>query len=292
LKPASFEYHSPSTVAEVVQLLATHGDDAKILAGGQSLVPLMNLRLVTPSVLIDLNRVAELDFLTLDKDSLRIGALTRHRDVEKLDGLDRRCPMVAEAVGLVGHVAVRNRGTVVGSLTHADPSAEWLALSLVLDGRVIAVGPDGSRTIAAEDFFVTTMTTTLSADEVATELVVSLPSELVTSTFVELSRRPGDFALAGVAAAITLDDVGNVNDARIAIIGVEERPRRMHEAEELLRGEDPIAAALDAAESVFSEVEPRDDIHGTANFRRSIVRVLTRRAILIAAERASGRIDV
>lgn len=292
MKAAPFEYYAPETLVEATALLSSYGEDAKLLAGGQSLIPLMALRLATPSILVDLNRIGELAFLADEGDWLRVGALVRHREMERVSDIGQRCPMLAEAVQLIGHVAIRNRGTVGGSLAHADPSAEWAALALALDSTITVVGPNGTRTIPAEEFFVSAMTTSLHPDEVATEIRLSFPKGRVGSSFVEVSRRHGDFALAGVGAWLTLNEDGRVDDSRIVLIGVEDTPRRMRDAEGLLRDQRPTAAVVeDAADMVYTTVDARGDIHASVTFRRSIAKVLTRRAIATATRRATGGED-
>jgi aerobic carbon-monoxide dehydrogenase medium subunit len=289
VKPAPFEYFSPTSVEELVSLLEQHGDEAKLLAGGQSLIALLALRLSTPSVLIDLNRVAELDYLSDDGTAMTVGALARHRAVEKQFGATDRCPMVSEAVALIGHVAIRNRGTVVGSLIHADPAAEWPALALALEGECDVVGPQGKRTIPAEELFVTYFTTTLSPDEVATEFRIKLPPARVGSSFMELSRRHGDFAIAGAGAVLGLDPLGRVDDARIVLIGVADTAMRIGQAEDVLVGREPSSEGLDeAAEIVGKSIDPAGDVHGSIEFRKHVTKVLTRRALEAAAGRARG----
>jgi CO/xanthine dehydrogenase FAD-binding subunit len=289
VKPPPFDYVAPATVEEAVAALAEHGDEAKVIAGGQSLVPLLAFRLARPSVLVDLNRVGGLDRLELDGRMLRIGAMTRQHRLERLPGLRERCPMVAEAVELIGHVAIRNRGTVGGSLAHADPAAEWTALALALDAQLDLQGPAGTRTVTASDFFVTFFTTALAPDEVLTEIRLDLPNGRSGSTFVELARRHGDFALAGVAALVSLGGDGTVADARLALIGVADRPVRARAAEEVLRGERPSAELYaEAAEAVDGEIRPGGDIHASERYRRHVAGVLTRRALATAVERAGG----
>lgn len=287
MKPPPFDYVAPATVEETVAALVEHGDEAKVIAGGQSLVPLLAFRLARPSVLVDLNRVTGLDGLELDDGKLRIGAMTRQHRLERLPGLRERCPMVAEAVELIGHVAIRNRGTVGGSLAHADPAAEWTALALALDAELDIMGPSGKRTVVASDFFVTFFTTALAPDEVLTEIRLDLPNGRSGSTFLELARRHGDFALAGVAALVSLEVDGTIADARLALIGVGDRAIRASAAEQVLRGERPTEELFaEAAGAVDAEIRPGSDIHASERYRRHIAGVLTRRALQTAAERA------
>ena len=289
MKPAAFDYVAPTALDEVVDLLSRHGDEAKVLAGGQSLVPLMALRLVTPGVLIDLNRVEELDYLRLQDHTLVVGALARHRAVEDAAKIRGRCPMVAEAVGSIGHVAIRNRGTVVGSLAHADPAAEWPALALALDAELEAVGPNGSRSIPASEFFVTYFTTALAHDEVLKEVRFRLPPGRSGSAFVELARRHGDFAIAGAGAVLELGEDGLVQDARIVLMGVKDTAVRARVAETLLVGRRPVEETLvEASASVGDEIDPLSDLHASSDYRRHVARVLVRRALSTAWRRAGG----
>jgi CO/xanthine dehydrogenase FAD-binding subunit len=290
VKPAPFEYERPESLGEAVGLLAEHGEEAKLLAGGQSLVPLLALRLASPSVLIDLNGVRELDHLRLEGDRLAIGAMTRHRDVEEMAELRTRCPMLVEGVSLIGHVTIRNRGTVGGSLAHADPAAEWPSLVLALEGEIDATGPEGVRTIPAEEFFETYFTTALAPDEIVSEVRLRIPeSPRVGSCFLELARRHGDFALAGVGALLELDSSGSITDARVTLIGVRDRAVRSSGAESVLVGARPDAEVFaEAAEAIDPEIEPVSDIHGTSEYRRHLAKVLVRRALALATERAGG----
>lgn len=289
MKPAPFEYAAPERLEEAIALLAQHGDEAKVLAGGQSLVPLLAMRLATPALLVDLNRIPGLDEARIEDGTLRVGALARERTVEEIPGLAERAPIVAEAVSLIGHVAIRNRGTVGGSIAHADPAAEWPALLLALDGEVEAVGPGGSRTVPAADLFETYFTTSLQPTEVIREVRVRLPAPGAGSAFVEFARRHGDFALAGAGAVLELSPDGTVADARVALIGVRDTAVRSTAAEAALRGARPTDEAIAAAaEAVDADVSPLSDVHASADFRRHLAKVMTRRALLAARNRAGG----
>jgi aerobic carbon-monoxide dehydrogenase medium subunit len=289
VKPPPFDYVATSSLEEAVATLQEHGDEAKLLAGGQSLVPLLAFRLARPSVLVDLNGVAGLDRLELVDGELVVGAMARQRDVERLPKLRERCALIPEAVELIGHVAIRNRGTVGGSLAHADPAAEWPAIAVILDAELELTGPNGTRTVAARDFFVSYFTTVLEPDEVLTRIRVPLPAGRTGSCFLELSRRHGDFALAGVGALVTLADDGTASDVRLGLIGVGARPVRPATAESALRGRVPDGAAIaEAAAAVADEVEPNGDIHASEEYRRHLATVLTRRALSTAVARAGG----
>jgi aerobic carbon-monoxide dehydrogenase medium subunit len=289
VKPPPFEYVAATSLEEAVAALGEHGDEAKLLAGGQSLVPLLAFRLARPGVLVDLNGVGGLDRLELAGDALVVGAMARQRDVELLPGLRERCELIPEAIELVGHVAIRNRGTVGGSLAHADPAAEWPALAVLLDAELELVGPSGRRTVAARDFFLSYFTTVLEPDEVLTEIRLPLPNGRSGSCFVELSRRHGDFALAGVGALVTLAGDGTAAEVRLGLIGVGDRPVRPAAAEQALRGRVPDEGAIAAAaEAVAGEIEPTGDIHASEEYRRHLATVLTRRALAAAVARAGG----
>jgi carbon-monoxide dehydrogenase medium subunit len=289
MKPAPFEYAAPESVDEAATLLAEHGDEAKVLAGGQSLVPLLAFRLATPGMLIDLNRISDLEFVRHEGDRVVMGALARHAAVERMPGLATACPMLAEGVSLIGHPAIRNRGTVGGSLAHADPAAEWPAILLALDGEVDVVSVSGRRTVRAEDLFETYFTTTLEPDEIVIEVRLTIPNGRSGSTFVEVARRHGDFAIAGVGAVVGISD-GVVGDARIVLIGVRDRPVRAGAAEDLLRGQPATDQAFaEAAEAVDRDIDPVSDVHGSSGYRRQVAKVLVRRALRAAADRAARR---
>jgi carbon-monoxide dehydrogenase medium subunit len=284
VKPSAFEYTAVRSVDEAVSELGQHGDAAKLLAGGQSLLPLLNMRLATPERLIDLNRVAELGYVRLRDGGLAVGAMTRQRAVERSALAARHAPLLADALPWVGHFQIRNRGTVGGSLSHADPAAELPAVALCLDARFTARGPAGERTIAAADFFLTQLTTALAPTEVW--FPASPPG--TGSAWIELARRHGDYALVGVAAVVTLagDRIGG---ARLALTGVGDRPVRARDAEARLAGESLTPAVLgDAVEAVRQAIEPGGDIHATAAYRRHVAGVLVARAPRLAVARAWG----
>jgi CO/xanthine dehydrogenase FAD-binding subunit len=287
MKPAPFDYVRAQTVDDALAALAA-SDGAKVLAGGQSLVPMLNFRLVDAPVFVDINGIAELRGISGGPDGgLRIGALTRHRDIEISDEIATRYPVVREAMRHVAHLAIRNRGTIGGSLSHADPAAEWPALSVLLDAKMTAARPARRREIAARDFFVAPLTTALEDDEFLVHVdLPPLPAGAGWG-FEEVAQRHGDFALAGAAAVIALDD-GTISEARLAMFGVDETPLRIPAAEELLMGKQPDADALAAAaEAVRAAVSPMNDLHGSADYRRHLAGVLARRVLAAAAQRAA-----
>ena len=287
MKPAGFEYHDPTTLPEATALLGRLGEDARVLAGGQSLVPLMNFRLARPAHLVDLNRVAELDFLSVEDGELRIGAMTRQRRLERSGEVAAGWPLLREATGFIGHVQIRNRGTVGGSLAHAFPSAELPVAMVTLDAAFVLQGEDGERTVAAEDFFFGTMTTTLEPGELLREVRVPAPAAGSGASFQEVSRRYGDFALAGAAALVTLDRGGAVAGARLTLTGA--APIRAQAAEETMRGQEPSEALFrEAARRAVEGIEQDSDMHASAEYRRRACEVLARRALTEAARRAAA----
>jgi carbon-monoxide dehydrogenase medium subunit len=285
VKPAPFDYVVPRTLAEAVESLVRGGQEAKVLAGGQSLIPLMNFRLARPTLLVDLNHVAELAYVTPREHGVAIGAMTRQATIERDARLAAQQPLLVEATGCVGHTAIRSRGTIGGSLAHADPAAELPGVAVCLDAQLTVQGPRGRRTAAAEGFFVGYLTTALQFDEILVEawLPPLLPS--TGQAWVELARRHGDFALVGVAASISLDQ-DSVKAARIVLTGVGGKPVRAREAETLLIGGSVPERAVAAAAAVRSALEPDADIHATREYRLHLARVLTERAIRQAYDRA------
>jgi aerobic carbon-monoxide dehydrogenase medium subunit len=292
VKPAPFEYFDPRTVAEALDLLDQYGDEGKVLAGGQSLLPLLYLRLAQPGYLIDVNRVAGLDTLHVEDEQLCIGALVRQRRVERSPLVAQRWPIVAEATRLVGHSQIRNRGTFGGSVAHADPSAELPAIVAVLDGTLRAAGSAGERTLAVDEFFLTYLTTALGSNELLVEVRLPAPPARSGSAFLEISRRQGDFALVGLACILALEEDGqHVAEARLAFTGVGGTPLRAREAEAALLGEAPTAAAFaHAGELAQAAAEPDGDIHASADYRRHLVGVLARRGLALAHERARAEL--
>lgn len=288
MKPATFEYLAATSVGEAVAALAESEGEAKVLAGGQSLVPMLNFRLLGPALLIDLNRVPGLDLIEELDGGLALGAMTRHRALETSPLVRERFPVLAAAMTHVAHLAIRNRGTLGGSLAHADPAAELPMMALLLEAGIEVTGPGGTRTIAARDFFLGALSTALNTDEIVTSVVLPALPPATGWGFEEVARRSGDFALAAVAATISLS--GNeVTEARVAVTGAGEKPLRIAAAEALLRdqgsGPETIAAAARAAREA---VEPHDDLHASADYRRHLVGVLAKRALEAAARRARG----
>jgi carbon-monoxide dehydrogenase medium subunit len=288
VKPAPFTYLAPSSLQEAVGHLADHDGDARVLAGGQSLVRLMNARLATPAALVDINRIPGLDVVEVTDGVLRIGAIVRQRTAELSPVVAAEAPLLAEAGAQVGHASVRKRGTVVGSVAFADPSAELPTALLAADGEAVALGPGGERAIPADVLFTGPFPTSLRRGELLTE--VRLPradGARAGHAFSEVARRHGDLPVCGVATVLRLDDAGRVGHVRIALCGVDERPVRARAAEDLLTGEQPGDDAFaEAAARAAADVSPRADAHGSVAFRRHLAGVLIRRSLRRALHRA------
>lgn len=274
MKPAPFDYHDPTTVEETIALLERHGDEAKILAGGQSLIPVLNMRLARPAVLLDINRVPGLDYIRVEDGHIAIGALTRHRSVELSSLLRERCPILCHSAQYIGDVQIRNRGTFGGSLAHADPSAQFCALVYTLGGTIVAQGPEGARTISIDDFFLGPLTTALEPTEMITEArVPTLPGPGWSARGIQ--PRHGDFVVAGVAVVLDMEK-DRCREARIGMYGVGPTPLRARRAEGQMRGERPgdgLFAAV--AETAAQEAEPSSDMQASSEYRREMVKWLT-----------------
>jgi aerobic carbon-monoxide dehydrogenase medium subunit len=289
VKPAPFEYVAVRSAAEAVESLAAFGGDAKLLAGGQSLIPVMSFRLAQPAALVDLNPAAELDHVTPTAEGgLRLGALARLRRLERDPEVARRAPLLAEALPFVAHPQIRNRGTAGGSLAHADPAAELPCLAVALDARLRIVGPGGERWAPAAGFFRGLFTTDLAPDELLAEIELPPRPSGEGWAFVEVARRHGDYAQVGVAARLALDAGGRVAAARLVYLAVGAAPVDATRAAAALVGELPADEAFRAAAEVAAaeEIDPGGDVHATADFKRHLARAITRRALATAAGRA------
>ncbi len=288
MKPARFEYLAPLELEEALESLQRYGEDAKVLAGGQSLMPLMNLRLARPKVIIDINRLSKLSSISAGPNGgLVIGALTRQRAIERSATVKERNPLLAAAMPLIGHFQIRNRGTIGGSLAHADPAAELPAVSVVLGAEFVLRGARRERVIRAEDFFVDTMTTAVEPDELLTEIRIPGWRAGLGWAIEEISRRRGDFAMVGVAALVQIDANEACREARIALFGVGAKPVRMPRAEGMLRGRVPDQQTLlEIARIVSADLDPDSDVHASAEYRQEVGGVLTRRALEKALLRA------
>jgi aerobic carbon-monoxide dehydrogenase medium subunit len=285
VKPAPFQYLRPSSVDDALAALARHRDDAKVLAGGQSLVALMNLRLVKPAVVVDINRLSDIAYVRQENGTLAIGALTRQAAIESSDVVARQCPLMAEAIRFVAHRPIRNRGTVGGNLAHADPTSELPAVTVALGATFVAWSKDGKRTIPANDFFVAPLSTALASNELLSEVRVPVWPAGQGWSFMEVSPRAGDYALVGVAATLRVEG-GVCQAARLAYSGVGPRASRVAAAEQALVGRPANEAVFrEAGEVAAGQVDPPSDFHATADYRRDLVRVLTRRALVRALDR-------
>jgi carbon-monoxide dehydrogenase medium subunit len=283
MKPPPFDYVRAGSAAHAVALLAEHGDDAKIIAGGQSLMPMLAFRMATPKLLIDIGSIAALGRIAIDERGVALGALVRWCDIEKHSALARAHPLLVEAVRHVAHYQIRNRGTVGGSLAHADPAAELPGIAVACDAEIELVGPKGSRTIAATDFFVDSLTTALAPDEMIVSMRLPAWKSGRSWAFEEFARRRGDFALAGVALFYDLDQ-GRAADPHIATIGVGATPLRLAAAEEALAGKVVDQAVIRATiAAATGSVDPPADIHAPGDYRRALLAVLLERALARAA---------
>ena len=280
MKPAPFAYHRPGTVAEAVRVLAAD-PDAKVLAGGQSLIPLLSMRLAAPSALVDLGAIPGLDSIQVDADGVRVGALARHAQVLADDGAATSQPLLRLALTHVAHPTIRNRGTTVGSVVHADPAAEMPVLLRLLDGSVDVEGPAGRRTIEAADLFVGPLETSLHHDEVATSAFFPALPVGGGVAFEEIARRHGDYAMAGVAVVVRREGE-QVVEVRAGFVSVSDTPVVVDLTESVASGADPGDAAL-------ASLDPTADVHATADYRAHLVRVLTRRVVTAALDDASSR---
>lgn len=288
MKPAPFEYVVPDSVNEVLELLVEHGDDAKLLAGGQSLVPAMNFRLTQPSLIIDLNRLDNLDYISESSSSaLKIGAMTRQRQIERSSLIKAKAPLLHETMPFIAHEQIRNRGTLGGSIVHADPASELPVIITALSGRVLFQSLRGQRWVSADDCFVGIFTTDIEPDEMLIEVELPPMPPRTGWAFTEFSRRVGDYALIGLAAVMTLDEGGVCRSTKIVYLNAGDLPVSAEVASSILIGQRPTRELLKTvAEEAQLEINPTGDIHATETYLRHLARVLTLRALTTAYERA------
>lgn len=293
MKPAPFEYKVPSSLDEALMLLRDHADDAKLLAGGQSLVPAMNFRVVQPGVLIDLNRVEELSYIREQGTSLFIGAMTRERQLEFAPIIPKLVPLLAEAVPHIAHPQIRNRGTLGGSLANADPAAELPVIMLALDARMKVRSTSAERWVDAPNFFSGIFTTDLAADEMLVEIELPYTQARTGWSFMEVAPRAGDYALMGVAALVTLEESGACKQAKLVYLNAGDGPVDAKEAAKLLEGERLEDKLIESAAALASEKEinPFGNIHTSPEFQRHLANVLTRNALKQAMKRAEGNLQ-
>jgi carbon-monoxide dehydrogenase medium subunit len=291
MKPTSFEYYAPSTVDEALVHLAEHGYDAKVLAGGQSLVPMLNFRLAQPAVLVDLNRISDLFYIHPGKDGgLRLGAMTRQAQVEHNDLVAERAPLIHEIMPQIAYPQIRARGTFGGSLAHADPSAELVAANIALDGRFRLRSHAREHWVDASEFYVGLFTTVLEPDEILVEIVLPQMPPRSGWSFLQITRRHHDFCIAGVAVRVALNQKGECEQARLVFLSAGDGPVDARRAAEALVGQDPTAEAIRAAAEIAAkdEIDPGSDIHASAEYRRHLAAVLAERTLTQAFERARG----
>jgi aerobic carbon-monoxide dehydrogenase medium subunit len=287
MKLPPVEYEAPTTVAEAIDLLAEHGDEASVLAGGQSLIPLLALRLARPEVLIDINRVDELSGVSAADGHVTIGAMTREYVAEESGTVADTLPLLAAALPLIGHEAIRSRGTIGGSLAHADPAAELPAVARALDAEFVVRGPSGTRVIPAAQWFDGYLTTSRRPDELLAEVRFPAAGPGTGVSFEEVARRHGDFAIVGLATSLVLSG-GVISDARLAFAGVSDVPVRAAAAEDLLAGERPSAELFDeAARRATEDLDPPADLHGSSDYRKTVAAAVVRRGLRAAADNAA-----
>ncbi|HWQ35825.1 MAG TPA: xanthine dehydrogenase family protein subunit M [Blastocatellia bacterium] len=284
--PANFEYFAPKTVDEALELLARHGDDGKVLAGGQSLIPVLKLRLAAPAAVVDIGRISDLSYLRSEGGVIRVGALATHAAIAKSPLIREACPLLAETAAQIGDQQVRNRGTLGGSLVHADPAADWPAAMLALDAEIVVRNASGERVIKAADFFVEMMTTAVQTGELVTEIRIPAPAQPKAAAYLKVPQAASGFAVVGVAAQLTMDG-DKCKEARIGITGLAPKAYRATSVESALRGQTLDDATLSAA-SAQADAEASDalgDIHASGDYRRHLTRVYTKRALQTAMAR-------
>lgn len=290
MKPAPFEYHVPDSIDQALAFMHEHADTAKILAGGQSLVPAMNFRVVQPSMLIDLNRIRALDYVSEEGECLRIGAMTRERTLEFDPRIARRSPLLHEAAPNIAHPQIRNRGTIGGSIVNADPAAELPVLMIALDARLKAQSVSGERWIPASEFFAGMFTTSLQPDEILLEIEIPFMSARTGWSFMEVAPRSGDYALMGVACFVTLDENGKCTQAKLVYLNAGDGPMDAKEAAQSLAGEQLNDELIASAAALASETEitPFGNVHTSPEFQRHLAKVLTAKTLKLANERAGA----
>jgi carbon-monoxide dehydrogenase medium subunit len=283
----NFEYIVPTSIGDAVNLLQKHAGRAKLLAGGHSLIPMMKLRLAAPEFLIDIGRIPELSYVTEDGDKIRIGALTTHHVIETSDIVRRRLGALADAAGFIGDVQVRNKGTIGGSIAHADPAADYPASILAFDATIVTLGPKGERQIPASDFFVDMMTTALEQNEIVREVQFQVRSGQTGSAYLKMAQKASGFAICGVAAVVELDGGGSLSNVAIGVTGIGSHAFRATKSEAVLRGQKPAADVIRSACNMASDgVIALSDIHASDEYRLDLARIYARRAVEAAIERA------
>lgn len=287
MKPASFDYQAPDSLDAALALKAQYGDDSKFLAGGQSLIPAMNFRLVQTSLLVDVNNLHDLDYVRLEADEIHIGAMARQRRLERDPLVKRHLPLLNEAMPWVAHPQIRNRGTLGGSIAHADPAAELPVIAVALGGKIKIQNSANTRWVTAEEFFKGLFTVDLAADEMLTEVALPVTSAGTGTAFIEFARRRGDYALMGVAAVITLSESGACEEARLVFLNAGEGPLNAKQAAGMLKGQTLTPALIEEASALAAsdEIQPMGNVHASAEYQRHLAKVLAKRAINTAIER-------
>jgi carbon-monoxide dehydrogenase medium subunit len=288
--PAAFDYIAPRSLDEAVRALSEHGEEAKLLAGGHSLLPLLKLRLANPKLLIDLGKVPGLNEINQPADKIVVGALATHYQIESSKLLKSKCPLLSETARFIGDVQVRNRGTIGGSLSHADPSADWPAAIVALGSELKLSGPRGDRLVSAEEFFLGAMTTAIESTEILTEIRVPVSSRRYGSAYFKMAQQASGFAIVGVAVWLRMDAKDGCEDIGVGVTGLSDKPIRAKTVEERLRGNKLTSKLIEESASQVAENSyPLEDLHASAKFRAHLARVYTTRAIQEATRRASGR---
>jgi aerobic carbon-monoxide dehydrogenase medium subunit len=287
MKPAKFDYYDPKSLEEALALLDCNPDDAKVLAGGQSLMPLLNMRLARPNIVVDINQIKELNYVRASDGGIAIGAIARQRALQTEKLIAERVPILQEAAYYIAHPQIRSRGTICGSIAHADPAAELPALALALDAEMTLTSAKATRTVGAETFFQSFFTTALEANEILTEVRFPAPLKDSAWSVIEISRRHGDFAIAGIVAGLSLDpDRQVIRRARLVYFGVGPTPIRVPAAEEALIGQAALEPTFEAAaQSAKQGIDPTNDIHATEEYRRAVAATLTKRALRAALQK-------
>jgi len=285
--PAAFDYIAPTSLSEALKALSETGEGAKILAGGQSLLPLLKLRLASPKLLVDLGRISGLNAIGRRGERIAIGALATHYQLESSELIKKRCPLLAATAGAIGDVQVRNRGTIGGSLVHADPSADWPAAMLALNAEFKLAGPNGERHVKAEDFFIGPMTTALRADEILTEIQVPATARRSGSAYFKAAQHASGFALVGVAVFLRVDSKGCVDEIEVGVTGLADKPFRARDLESQILGNKPTAKSIEVAAARVAEgIDPLEDLHAGAEYRAHLARAYASRALQAAARKA------
>ncbi|OMP67270.1 FAD binding domain-containing protein [Domibacillus epiphyticus] len=293
MKPPKFSYHRPGNYAEALDLLDQYGEDAKIMSGGQSLIPILNMRLSTPKHIIDLSRIDDLKGIRQEGNMIVIGGMTRHVEVENSDLIKKKCPLLFEAIRWVGHTQIRNRGTVGGSIAHADPSAELPCVLTALRGEIVIVSKEEEITVSPEEFFLSFLLTSLEPDQLIKEVRFPIIHESCGYAFEEVARRHGDFALVEAAAVIDVDETGRISEALIALGGANAVPFIPEEVERFLIGKKPDETILkEAAVMQLDDLDPEGDIHGSGEYRRHLSGILLEKALCRAADRAMEGVEI